>query len=160
MPSLWAYDSDDHLSVGDVALDSLSSPSVCQVRIKASKTYPFRKGVIVYLGASGDMLCQVAALAAYLVVRGQSPGPFFRFASGLPLSHEVLVTRVRAALRPSGLDVSLYSGHSFWISAATTAAAVGIEDSLIKTRWAGGKAPPTSSTYGSRGNVWPVLLDR
>ena len=108
---------------------------------------------------SGDMVCPVAALAAYLVVRGQSRSPFFRFASGVPLSREVLVTRVRAALRPSGLDVSLYSGHSFWIGAATTAAAVGIEDSLVKTRWAGGKTPPTSSMCGSRGSVWPVLLD-
>ena len=137
VPSLQAYDSDGHLSVGDVALDSLSAPSVCQVHIKASKTDPFRKGVLVYLGASGDRLCPVAALAAYLVVRGQSPGPFFRFASGVPLSREVLVTRVRAALRPSGVDMSQYSGHSFRIGAATTAAAVGIEDSLIKTlgRW-------------------------
>lgn len=49
---------------------------------------------------------------------------------------------MRAALRPSGVDVSQYSGHSFQIGAATTAAAVGIEDSLIKTlgRW-------ESSTY-------------
>ena len=142
VPSLRAYDSDGHLSVGDVGLDSLSSPSVCQVHNKASKTDPFRKGVMVYLGASGDRLCQVAALAAYLVVCGQSPGPFFRFASGVPLSREVLVTRVRAALRLSGVDVSQYSGHSFRIGATTTAAAVGIEDSLIKTlgRW-------ESSTY-------------
>ena len=41
------------------------------------------------------------------------------------------------ALAPSGLDVAQYSGHSFRIGAATTAASVGIEDSLIKTlgRW-------------------------
>ena len=45
--------------------------------------------------------------------------------------------KVREALLSSGVQVSKYSGHSFRIGAATTAAAVGIEDSVIKTlgRW-------------------------
>ena len=44
---------------------------------------------------------------------------------------------MRTALGSSGVDASKYSGHSFQIGAATTAALVGIEDSLIKTlgRW-------------------------
>ena len=32
-----------------------------------------------------------------------------------------------------GIDVSAYTGHSFWIGAATTAAACGLLESLIKT---------------------------
>ena len=66
-----------------------------------------------------------------------SAGPFFRFASGTPLSRELLVKHVRAALQPHDIDVSRYSGHSFRIGAATAAAAVGVEDSMIKTlgRW-------------------------
>ena len=137
VPSVREYDADGHLSVGDVKLDSLCNPSVVQVRIKASKTDPFRKGVTLYLGKSGNELCPVAAVAAYLAVRGGAQGPFFRFGSGVPLSREALVRNVRAALRPSGVDVSCYSGHSFRIGAASTAAAVGMEDSLIKTlgRW-------------------------
>lgn len=45
--------------------------------------------------------------------------------------------RLREALTAAGFDASQYSGHSFRIGTATTAAAVGIEDSLIKTlgRW-------------------------
>ena len=44
---------------------------------------------------------------------------------------------VRAALTRAGVDQSKYCGHSFRIGAATTAAARGIEDSIIKTlgRW-------------------------
>ena len=44
---------------------------------------------------------------------------------------------MREALQLSGVDITQYSGHSFRIGAASTAAAVGIEDSLIKTlgRW-------------------------
>ncbi len=137
VPSLKDYDAEGHLSEGDVTLDSVTKPSVVRVVIKASKTDPFRKGVAVYLGKTDNDLCPVAALTAYMAVRGRSPGPFFRFTSRVPLSREQLVKRMREALQPSGMDVSKYSGHSFRIGAATVAAAVGVEDSLIKTlgRW-------------------------
>ena len=36
------------LSVGDMSLDSSSSPSVEQVKIKVSKTNPFRKGGTIF----------------------------------------------------------------------------------------------------------------
>lgn len=135
--SLKAYDPGCHLSVGDVALDSLTDPKVVQVRIKASKTDPFRKGVTIFLGRTGDELCPVAAVTAYLAVRGETPGAFFKWSSGVPLSREMLVKRMRVALQSAGVDVACYSGHSFRIGAATTAAAVGMEDSLIRTlgRW-------------------------
>ena len=44
---------------------------------------------------------------------------------------------VRAALASAGVDQQNYCGHSFRIGAATTAAAKGIEDSVIKSlgRW-------------------------
>lgn len=131
------YDPEAHLSEGDVALDRLSNPSVVRVHIKASKTDPFRKGVFVFLGTSGNDLCPVAAVSAYLAIRGRDPGPFFRFQSGAPLSRELLVKHIREALKAKGFDESKYAGHSFRIGAATTAAAVGLEDSLIKTlgRW-------------------------
>ena len=137
VPSAKEYDAGSHLSEGDVRLDSVTSPTTVQVWIKASKTDPFRKGVSVYLGKTGNGLCPVAAVAAYLAVRGRSQGPFFRFAGGTPLTREGLVKHVREALGASGVDASKYSGHSFRIGAATAAAAVGIEDSLIKTlgRW-------------------------
>ena len=92
---------------------------------------------MIYLGRTDNLLCPVAAVAAYLAVRGNTPGPLFMLANGKPLSREMLVMRVRAALLPSGIDTSAYSGHSFRIGAATTASAVGLEDSLIRTlgRW-------------------------
>ena len=119
------YDQEAHLSEGDVMVDSVSKPTAVQVRIKESKTDPFRKGVMVYLGFTEDELCPVAAVTAYLAVRGRDPGPFFRLKGGAPLSREVLVRKVREALQSSGVQVGRYSGHSFRIGAATTAAAVG-----------------------------------
>ena len=108
-------------------------PTVVRVHIKASKTDPFQQGVYVYLGATGNDLCPVAAVSAYLAVRGRKPGPFFRFACGTALTQEALVKQLRSALAQFDVDVSQYLGHSFRIGAATTVAAVGLEDSLIKT---------------------------
>ena len=137
VPSVREYDIEGHLSEGDVSLDSQSEPSVVRVHIKASKMDPFRKGVNVYLGRTGNELCPVVAVAAYLAVRGRQPGPFFRFVSGMPLSRELFVKHIRAALRPYDIEVNNYSGHSFRIGAATAASAAGVEDSMIKTlgRW-------------------------
>ena len=100
VPSMRDYDPDSHLSEGDVSLDSQSEPSVVQIHIKASKMDPFRKGVYVYLGRTGNELCPVVAVAAYIAVRGRLSGPFFRFVSGTPLSRELFVKHIRAALRP------------------------------------------------------------
>lgn len=131
------YDPEAHLSEGDVSLDDVVKPSIVRVHIKASKTDPFRQGVFIYLGATGNDLCPVAAVSAYLAIRGRAPGPFFRFASGAALTRESLVRHLRSALGRFDVDVSQYSGHSFRIGAATAAATAGLEDSLIKTlgRW-------------------------
>ena len=40
-----AYDPDVHLNLSDLALDSHTNPSVVQLRIKQSKTDPFRQGI-------------------------------------------------------------------------------------------------------------------
>ena len=61
MPSAKDYDPGAHLSV---RLDSTGDPHVAQVNIKASKTDPFRKGVSLFLGRTGSVLCPVLALAA------------------------------------------------------------------------------------------------
>ena len=44
---------------------------------------------------------------------------------------------MRKALSAAGVDTSKYAGHSFHIGAATTAAKLGVQDSLIRTmgRW-------------------------
>lgn len=131
------YDPEADLSEGNVALDDLDNPKAVRVHIKASKTDPFRLGVYVYLGATGNDLCPVAAVSAYLAVRGRESGPFFRFGSGTAITREALVGQLRSALARFGMETSRFSGHSFRIGAATTAATVGLEDSLIKTlgRW-------------------------
>jgi hypothetical protein len=137
VPSDSSFNASCHLASGDVRVDNTSDPQYIQVNIKASKTDPFRQGVFVYLGRSQGDVCPVAAVLSYMVLRGSAPGPFFRFADGRLLTWERFVAAVRAALRQVAVDDSKYSGHSFRIGAATTAAQRGVPDSLIKTlgRW-------------------------
>ena len=49
-------------------MDNVSASTLVQVKIKASKMDPFRKGVVVYLGSTDNDLCPVVAIAAYLAV--------------------------------------------------------------------------------------------
>jgi len=107
------------------------------VRIKQSKTDPFRVGMDVIIGRTGGKLCSVAAVLNYLAKRGPGSGPLFCFEDGRPLTRQRLIACMRKVLQKVGIDCSKYSGHSFRVGAATTAAAVGIQDSLIKTmgRW-------------------------
>ena len=53
MPSQSAYDPAAHLSISDVALDNAQDPRAVAIRIKASKTDPFREGVTIHLGKNG-----------------------------------------------------------------------------------------------------------
>ena len=131
------FDPAQHLSVQDISVDNPLNPRSVAVRIKQSKTDPFRLGVTIHLGRTDSVLCPVAALMAYLVVRGKGKGPLFRFEDGRPLTRPRLVTAVRDALKAAGFQPDLYSGHSFRIGAATTAAACGVPVDVIKAlgRW-------------------------
>ena len=127
----------DCVSVGDVAVDDHNNPSLVRIHLRRSKTDQLGKGVDIYLGRTDEDLCPVAALLAYLAVRGKEPGPLFRLSDGRLLTKQIFIEKVRAALSILGYDDTSYAGHSFRIGAATTAAACGIEDSLIKIlgRW-------------------------
>ena len=50
VPGQAMYDSTFHLSYGDVRVDNPRSLQFVEVHLKCSKTDPFRKGVVVYLG--------------------------------------------------------------------------------------------------------------
>ena len=137
VPSDSSFNPSCHLAFGDVLVDSRDSPNYLAVRIKASKTDPFRRGVQLYLGRTSNELCPVAAILTYMVNRGAGDGPFFRFADGRFLTRDRFVTAVRSGLMAAGVNPSLYAGHSFRVGAATTTANCGLQDSLIKTlsRW-------------------------
>ena len=137
VPSEKDYDPSTHLSYEDIAVDNKMNPSMLFMRLKKTKTDPFREGVKITIGASGDDICPVAALLAYLAQRGSRPGPLFLWHDNTPLTKTQFGVEVRKALGKAKLPAEQFAGHSFRIGAATTAATVGIEDSVIQTmgRW-------------------------
>ena len=132
-----AFDPNQHLSFRDVTVDDPKHPNRIFLRIKQSKTDPFRKGITICLSKTGQQLCPVAALLSYLVMRGKEDGPLFHLRGGGPLMRAQLVSRLRRALSWAGLDPEKYGGHSFRVGAATTAAMCGVPVDVIKTleRW-------------------------
>ena len=137
LPSGSTYDSNIHLSVGDVAVDSVENPKMIQISLRHSETDQFGQGSKIYLGRTKNGLCPVAAILAYLAVRKNIQGPLFRFQNGSALTKDHFITVVREVLQTMGIDATSYSGHSFRIGAATTTVSMGVEDSMIKGlgRW-------------------------
>ena len=104
-----------------------------------SKCDQFGKGIDVYVGNTNTMRCLVVALVLYMYMaaHGQQPGSFFLRQPCKPLTKPQFVAEVRKTLTAAGLDQAGFSGHSFQIGAATTAAQAGIPDSTTQTlgRW-------------------------
>ena len=137
VPTATAFDAAVHLAWGDVAVDEADPPAMVRVFLKRSKTDQFGRGVEVFLGATGDDICPVAAIRAYANRRGAIAGPFFRCVDGSPLTKARFVDGVRRALTLAGIPSVGYFGHSFRIGAATAAARAGVQDSVIQAlgRW-------------------------
>ena len=61
-----AFDPSIHLTIQDLQVDAEVNPSSLRVRIKSSKTDPFRQGCFIYLGRGQTSLCPISAILAYL----------------------------------------------------------------------------------------------
>ena len=136
VPSLAGFLTSVYLGVQDISVDSTSNPSCIRVVIKASKTDPFRKGCSSHIGRGKYPSCSVHALLAYLVIRGDGPGPLFLCQNGQTLSRVLLTDWLRRIIAAAGIS-GLFSSHSFGIGAATAAGRNGIPDHLIQElgRW-------------------------
>ena len=61
------YDLAVHLTREDIAVDSWKNPTKLWVRLKQSKTDPFRKGILLHVGKTASDLCPVVAVMNYLL---------------------------------------------------------------------------------------------
>ena len=134
------FDPQINLTMDDVTIEEDSSS--VKILLKASKTDPFRRGVVVNLFRTGHSVCPVTAVLNYLKTipshlkrKGQ---PFFLNDKLQPLTRHFFLQQLKTVLQSMGLDHSqLGQGHSFRIGAASSCSKAGIEDHLIKTlgRW-------------------------
>ena len=121
VPDSAPFDQDTHLPLDDVSLDTSTSRWFFLLTIKASKTDQFRQWATVALGSTGTDLCPVDALLDYLGRRGNLASPLFCLETGQPLQRRSFTAQVQQALSASGVDGSLFNGHSIRLGAATSA---------------------------------------
>ena len=133
------FNPERHLTFSDLVFMPKSSPKYMLVRLKVSKTDPFRKGQTIVIGRANSHLCPLSAMLAYLESHTPFPttGPLFTFQSGSFLTRGRLTSEARCLLSKGGLNSSEFAGHSFRIGAATTAASANLPPWLIKVlgRW-------------------------
>ena len=115
-------------------------PTTYSITVQVSKTDPFRHGSTIRLAPSGHpLLCPARTLSTFLQRRPPttSTQSLLVLTSGSPLTRHTLTLAIRQLAALAGLNSSMYSSHSFRTGAATTASAVGLPESLIKTlgRW-------------------------
>jgi len=135
-----------YLGVADVAVDSHSSPSCLRLRIKASKTDPFRKGCFLHIGKGEFPLCAISSLLPYLTLSGDAAGPLFLLRDGWPLSHALLTSWLRGILSAVVIQGN-FSSHSFRIGAATVTAQRLAFRTIKFKPWDVGQAQPICCTF-------------
>ncbi|CAC5412961.1 unnamed protein product [Mytilus coruscus] len=132
------FDPDINLCIEDVVFHT----DLVVLKLKQSKTDPFRKGINIQLHKLGQLICPYKTLLEYIQVRKEfSPinqtDPLFITIDKKPLERQYFLTYIKKVLDLCGFNSSHYNGHSFRIGAATSAGKAKIEDHLIKTlgRW-------------------------
>ena len=127
------FSSDAHLTPLDIIFHpSQSNPCHLLVKVKVSKTDPFRMGHTLLIGQTNQNICPVNAMKHYFTRRGITPGPLFIFTPGRPLTKDALTAETRQLLSHLGCQASDYAGHSYGIGAATAAALAGLPPWLVR----------------------------
>ena len=135
-PHATVFDPTVHLSRQDVSF--AASRSILHVRIKQSKTDPFRQGCIVRVASTGNALCPLTALALYLQASRQRRGPLFQLGDGSFLTRAHIQGILRQTF-PLIIPGSINT-HSFRIGGATMLCCLGVPDATIQIlgRWSSG----------------------
>ena len=116
---------------------SLVCPQHIVVTLKSSKTDFSRRDQSVVIAKAPGTVCAVSAMQQFFLTTRPSRGPLFSFRSGRILTRSAVICLLRDAARCTGLLYHSLKGNSFRIGAASTAAAAGLPDWLIKVlgRW-------------------------
>ena len=138
IPSITSYNEESHLSPADISIDDRNNPRLLKVKIKQWITDPFRRGVNIYLGATGTTLCPIKAILPYLALRLKHHNdPLFIFEDGHIMKHQCFSSILDNLLSRLGFDSTRYNTHSVRIGAAITAAQANIPHASIQMlgRW-------------------------
>ena len=133
------FDPNINLCIQDVTFYSDNEHKYMSVLIKRSKTDVSNKGFTIYISCVPDVTCAVCAMSIYISTRiSQDPHlPLFLYRSNLSLKNSLFRKSLHLLLSMKSYSINQFSGHSFRIGCATTAASVGLQDFQIKLlgRW-------------------------
>ena len=124
------------LALSDLSVDRTPVPEFVFVRLHFSKTDQFGKGCTIVLARANSAICPVSAITSYLWSRGDKEGPLFVDGEFSPISKSKLTSKLKSSLMKCGIWGN-YTLHSFRVGAASTAAALGFPEYLLKAlgRW-------------------------
>ena len=130
-----------HLTRSDLIFVSSSLQNMyVKVHLKSSKTDIYNDGVDIIIGCTGRNVCGYCSLRRYCDIRDKiasDDSALFIYQNGQMLSRELLIRHTRTYLAGIGVNPDQFSGHSYRIGSATTAAISGFQDWEIKKlgRW-------------------------
>lgn len=135
-----SFNRETQLTRGDISLSPLGHSELgLAISLRCTKTDKTGNGVTVMVGCTGTSVCAVCAMAEYLTVSQQSNihEPLFRWQDGTFLTRTTFVRETKKLVAILGLDSSQYSGHSYRIGGATSAALAGFSPIELKLlgRW-------------------------
>jgi hypothetical protein len=138
--SEFKFDDVSQLCIGDISFCTVKPNELgLKVRLKVSKTDSTGKGMVVMVGCTGTHVCAVCAMVDYLAIAHtrEHNKPVFMWNNGRYLTRAAFVKETKRLLILIGLDCSQYSGHSYRIGAATSAALAGVSPYEIQLlgRW-------------------------
>ena len=127
---------DNLIQLQDLKFVSGSHKPSMQLSIRHYKHQHSSRLVVLEIEAKSHH-CPLIVMKRYLRIRGSTSGPLFIFADHTPISASYFARQLAACLSHCGYDTTRYTGHSFRIGAATTAAERGLTDVQIQNmgRW-------------------------
>ena len=133
------FDPNTDLTIGDIQMNMKGR--FFTLIFKRSKTDPFRKWITRKYLATDHNICVFHVMQSTLCTRNdmlaQPQDPLFTTLTGAPWTCSFVIDKLKMHLSHLGYNPILYTGHSFWIGAATTAADAHISNHTIRTigRW-------------------------
>lgn len=133
------FDPESNLTIGDILWSK--DKSSFDLKLKKSKTDPFRSGVTIQFYSMEGNVCPVATMKDYMNVRdpegtSATNEPLY-FLDGKALTRKQFIEILKLTLQRTGYDSANYNGHSFRKGGATTAFKSGLGECMIQLlgRW-------------------------
>ena len=135
--------SDFDVTVNLCISDVLFYNDYAVLKLKESKTDPFRRGICIQLHKINHSICLFLVLQKYIasrierIVYSSSCDPLFITEFCQPLDINYFIGKLKHVSQLVGYDSSLYNDHFVRSGGATSASQAQFEDNMIKTlgRW-------------------------